>query len=61
MSKTKEQTQPKKERKPNNPVLTVDVSWTGITMQPETSSTAIKSRNLTGQEVSHSDPHVGGL
>src|SRR5260221_9282372 len=42
-------------------VLTVDVSWTGITMRPVTSCIATTSRNRTGQEVSHSDPHVGGL
>src|SRR5258708_37353716 len=43
------------------PVLTVDVSWTETTMQHETSSLAINSRNSMGQEVSHSDPLVGGL
>src|SRR5437899_895278 len=42
-------------------VLTVDVSWTGITMRPATSCIATTSTNRTGQEVSHSDPHVGGL
>src|SRR6266487_3830765 len=30
-------------------------------MQRETSSIDTASRNRTGQEVSHSDPHVGGL